>query len=198
MDITSVKGEDFLVIEGLVDGESEDLESVEVNDVTITDEDGNAITAEDLVASYDAGTVIEYAVDGAGYVTDIKVVFNVDDAVKGASISVGDEADVAYFFGMIGTNGKVTGSAKAIELVEEYDGAVIADVATAGSGMLGTIYTVDLTARNTKISTDTGISDYLDSVVEDVLEDEYDEDVYCAFVKVYENDTVDIVVYTVQ
>lgn len=190
IELTNDGDDDYFVLTGYLDGEKVELESVEVADVTL----GASIGTDDDFADLDAGTILELALDGAGKVTDADMLIDVNNVnanFYGESGSGDIDDGVYYAMGLIGTD-KVSGTYKYIELVDDYEGNVIAEVPTAGSMMKGTIYAVDLTGRKTVISVDDSISDYLATITDDMD----DTDICSAFVKVYDGDVIDIVVYT--
>ncbi len=200
IELTSNDDEDYLVITGYQDGKKVELESVTDSDVEIGASrivDGEVVdaifTIEDL-EDLEAGDVIEVALDASGKVTDIKVVY-ADGTLYDGDNEAEDDG-VFYAKGYINTK-KVSGTAKSIELAD-YNGAKwigFIDVVTAGSGMKGSIYDVNLTGRKTTVSVDDSIADYLGTLSDD-LDDMEEQDACFAVVKLYDGDTIDIVVYT--
>ena len=61
--------------------------------------------------------------------------------------------------------------------------------------MKGNIYLVEPGARKNTISVDTSIADYVDSLNDDLGAG---DEVYCAYAKLYDGDTVDVVVYKIK
>ena len=61
--------------------------------------------------------------------------------------------------------------------------------------MKGNIYFVEPGARKNTISVDTSIADYVDSLNDDLGTG---DEVYCAYAKLYDGDTVDVVVYKIK
>ncbi len=200
--------EDYIIIEGYMDGEKVTLETVadealeSAVDVTGLADDEDI---EDLEAYVD-GAVFEVALDGEGKITDIAVIFAADDfETAGVFGNDGDDEELPYYyFGAIATEKiKSSSSAKLITLIDLADGSEVIEVATAGSAMKGNIYNVDLTGRKAKFDVADSIADYVGSVIFDEMNaidtSEMDgEDVNYALVKVLEDDVIDIVVYTVE
>lgn len=194
-EIVSDGNDEYLTIDGYMDGKEVTLESVVADDVDITSNDktttANITTAEGLEA-VECGAIIEVSLDGAGKVDSINVLFTFEEAVYGDTVDNGNHEDgAAYLFGAI-VSDKATGSGKAIDLAEKYNGTVIENIATAGAGMKGNIYYVKNGARKNAISVDTSIADYVDSIDDSTGSG---DTVYLAFAKLYDGDTVDVVVY---
>ena len=201
-------GDDYFVITGYKDGKEVTLESVAIEDLSYlpyaVDEDGKdvyAVKDDSQFENLDGGAIAEISVDGAGKVDNVKVLFTFDDAEYGKKVEIGNlDEDAAYVYGAISSK-KVSGTGKVIDLTSTYvldadgkDQNVFASIATAGAGMKGNIYFVEPGARKNTISVDTSIADYVDSLAD---ADDGD-DVYCAFAKLYDGDTIDVVVYKVE
>lgn len=194
IELTAANDKDYLVINGYMDGEKVELESVEDADVVIS-ADNDVYTVEDL-ENLEVGDVIEVACDASGKVTDIKVVYANGKLYDGTNDK--DDDGIYYAKGFINSK-KVSGTAKSIELAN-YDGAEwkgFIDVVTAGSGMKGNIYNVNLNGKKHTVDVDDSIADYLGTLSDD-LDDMEGNDVCFAVVKLYDGDTIDIVVYTVK
>lgn len=193
--------DEYFVITGYKDGKEVTLESVLTEDLEYL---GTKATNESQLENLDGGALAEVSLDGAGKIDSIKVIFAFDDAVYGTKVDENDgdrEDGVAYVFGGISSK-SVSGTGKYIDLTSTYnwdntakeDTNVFASIATAGAGMKGNIYLVEPGARKNTISVDTSIADYVDSLAD---ADDGD-DVYCAFAKLYDGDTIDVVVYKVE
>lgn len=207
-ELTSNDDDDYFVITGYKDGKEVTLESVAIEDLSYlpyaVDEDGKdvyAVKDDSQFENLDGGAIAEISVNGAGKVDNVKVLFTFDDAEYGKKVEIGNlDEDAAYVYGAISSK-KVSGTGKVIDLTSTYvldadgkDQNVFASIATAGAGMKGNIYFVEPGARKNTISVDTSIADYVDSLAD---ADDGD-DVYCAFAKLYDGDTIDVVVYKVE
>lgn len=204
-ELTSNDDDDYFVITGYKDGKEVTLESVLAEDLDITIDLGpEDDDKENALENLAAGAIAEISLDGAGKIDNINVLFKYEEAQYGATVDEndGDRDDgVAYVFGAISSK-SVNGTGKYIDLTSTYDWDddakedtnVFASIATAGAGMKGNIYLVESGAKRNTLSVDTSIADYVDSL--DGAED--GDDVYCAFAKLYDGDTLDIVVYKVE
>lgn len=191
-EINSGDDDDYFVINGYMDGKEVTLESV--SDIDITDAAGNDIGA-DVLENLSGGAIAEVALDGAGKVETVKVLWTAEDAVYGDKLTAEDYEDgVAYVFGAIASD-KVSGTGKTIDLAKNYATEAFVNIATAGAGMKGNIYLVEQGARKNTVTVDTSIADYVGSLNEDL---EAGDTVYVAFAKLYDGDTVDVVVYEVK
>lgn len=199
-ELTSNDDNDYFVITGYKDGKEVTLESVAIEDLGY---DGTKVTTDSELEELDGGAIAEISVDGAGKIDNIKVLFKFDDAQYGTKIKDGNlDEDAAYVFGGISSK-SVSGTGKYIDLTSTYnwdnvakeDTNVFASIATAGAGMKGNIYLVEPGARKNTISVDTSIADYVDSLNDDLGAG---DEVYCAYAKLYDGDTVDVVVYKIK
>lgn len=191
-EINSGENDDYFVINGYMDGKEVSLESVVVSDITY---EGEAVTTSSAFENLSGGAIAEVALDGAGKVETVKVLWTAEDAVYGDKLTAEDYEDgVAYVFGAIASD-KVSGTGKTIDLAEAYNVEPFVNIATAGAGMKGNIYLVEQGARKNTVTVDTSIADYVGSLNEDL---EADDTVYVAFAKLYDGDTVDVVVYEVK
>ncbi len=192
-EITSNDDDDYFVINGYMDGKEVALESVAVSDITY---EGEVVTTDSAFENLSGGAIAEVALDGAGKVETVKVLWTAEKAVYGDKLTAEDYEDgVAYVFGAIASD-KVSGTGKVVDLVAEYsDAEAFVSIATAGAGMKGNIYLVEQGARKNTVTVDTSIADYVGSLNEDL---EADDTVYVAFAKLYDGDTVDVVVYEVK
>ena len=199
-ELTSNDDNDYFVITGYKDGKEVTLESVAIEDLGY---DGTKVTTDSELEELDGGAIAEISVDGAGKIDNIKVLFKFDDAQYGTKIEDGNlDEDAAYVFGGISSK-SVSGTGKYIDLTSTYnwdnvakeDTNVFASIATAGAGMKGNIYLVEPGARKNTISVDTSIADYVDSLNDDLGAG---DEVYCAYAKLYDGDTVDVVVYKIK
>lgn len=202
--ITSVElvaddDEDYYVIEGYKDGEKVTLETVAEEDVDYYNFESKAPSETNKMTALEdlEGAIAEISLDGAGKVDNIRLLFEMADAGYESGALVGKlDDDVAYVYGSI-VSKKAQGSGKVVEIATKY-GADEDDtraVATAGAGMKGNIYVIEQGARKIKVSVDTSIADYVGSL--DGTQDG-GEDIYFAFAKLYDGDTVDIVVYEIE
>lgn len=208
-ELTSNDDDDYFVITGYKDGKEVTLESVAIEDLSYlpyaVDEDGKdvyAVKDDSQFENLDGGAIAEISVNGAGKVDNVKVLFTFDDAEYGKKVEIGNlDEDAAYVYGAISSK-KVSGTGKVIDLTSTYvldadgkDQNVFASIATAGAGMKGNIYFVEPGARKNTISVDTSIADYVDSLNDDLGTG---DEVYCAYAKLYDGDTVDVVVYKIK
>ena len=208
-ELTSNDDDDYFVITGYKDGKEVTLESVAIEDLSYlpyaVDEDGKdvyAVKDDSQFENLDGGAIAEISVNGAGKVDNVKVLFTFDDAEYGKKVEIGNlDEDAAYVYGAISSK-KVSGTGKVIDLTSTYvldadgkDQNVFASIATAGAGMKGNIYLVESGARKNTISVDTSIADYVDSLNDDLGTG---DEVYCAYAKLYDGDTVDVVVYKIK
>ena len=208
-ELTSNDDDDYFVITGYKDGKEVTLESVAIEDLSYlpyaVDEDGKdvyAVKDDSQFENLDGGAIAEISVNGAGKVDNVKVLFTFDDAEYGKTVEIGNlDEDAAYVYGAISSK-KVSGTGKVIDLTSTYvldadgkDQNVFASIATAGAGMKGNIYFVEPGARKNTISVDTSIADYVDSLNDDLGTG---DEVYCAYAKLYDGDTVDVVVYKIK
>lgn len=192
-------GDEYFVITGYKDGKEVTLESVEIEDLGY---EGAKVTTDSELENLDGGAIAEISVDGAGKIDNVKVLFTFDDAEYGKKVEIGNlDEDAAYVYGAISSK-KVSGTGKVIDLTSTYvldadgkDQNVFASIATAGAGMKGNIYLVEPGARKNTISVDTSIADYVDSLNDDLGTG---DEVYCAYAKLYDGDTVDVVVYKIK
>ncbi len=192
-------GDEYFVITGYKDGKEVTLESVAIEDLGY---EGAKVTTDGELENLDGGAIAEISVDGAGKIDNVKVLFTFDDAEYGKKVEIGNlDEDAAYVYGAISSK-KVSGTGKVIDLTSSYvldadgkDQNVFASIATAGAGMKGNIYLVEPGARKNTISVDTSIADYVDSLNEDLGSG---DEVYCAYAKLYDGDTVDVVVYKIK
>lgn len=198
-ELTSNDDDDYFVITGYKDGKNVTLESVAIEDLGY---EGTKVTTDSELENLDGGAIAEISVDGAGKIDNIKVLFTFDDAEYGKKVEIGNlDEDAAYVYGAISSK-KVSGTGKVIDLTSSYvldadgkDQNVFASIATAGAGMKGNIYLVEPGARKNTISVDTSIADYVDSLNEDLGSG---DEVYCAYAKLYDGDTIDVVVYKIK
>lgn len=191
-ELTSNDDDDYFVITGYKDGKEVTLESVAIEDLGY---EGTKVTTDSELENLDGGAIAEISVDGAGKIDNIKVLFKFDDAQYGVTVSDGNlDEDAAYVYGAISSK-KVSGTGKVVDLAKDYSTASFASIATAGAGMKGNIYLVESGARKNTISVDTSIADYVDSLNDDLGTG---DEVYCAFAKLYDGDTVDVVVYKIK
>lgn len=189
-EINSGDDDDYFVINGYMDGKEVSLESVA--DITY---EGEVVTTDPAFENLSGGAIAEVALDAAGKVETVKVLWTAEDAVYGETHKEGNvEDEVAYVFGAIVSN-KVSGTGKTIDLAEKYNADPIVNIATAGAGMKGNIYLVEQGARKNTVTVDTSIADYVGSIDETT---ETGDTVYVAFAKLYDGDTVDVVVYEVK
>ena len=194
VELTSSDDDDYFVINGYMDGKEVTLESVVTSDIDITDAADEDIADEDCEA-LSGGAIAEVALDGAGKVDTVKVLWTAEDAVYGTTLKDGDvENEAAYVFGAIASD-KVSGTGKTIDLAEAYNVEPFVNIATAGAGMKGNIYLVEQGARKNTVTVDTSIADYVGSIDENT---ESGDTVYVAFAKLYDGDTVDVLVYEVE
>lgn len=192
-------GDEYFVITGYKDGKEVTLESVAIEDLGY---EGAKVTTDGELENLDGGAIAEISVDGAGKIDNVKVLFTFDDAEYGKKVEIGNlDEDAAYVYGAISSK-KVSGTGKVIDLTSTYvldadgkDQNVFASIATAGAGMKGNIYLVEPGARKNTISVDTSIADYVDSLNDDLGTG---DEVYCAYAKLYDGDTVDVVVYKIK
>ena len=192
-------GDEYFVITGYKDGKEVTLESVAIEDLGY---EGAKVTTDSELENLDGGAIAEISVDGAGKIDNVKVLFTFDDAEYGKKVEIGNlDEDAAYVYGAISSK-KVSGTGKVIDLTSTYvldadgkDQNVFASIATAGAGMKGNIYLVEPGARKNTISVDTSIADYVDSLNDDLGTG---DEVYCAYAKLYDGDTVDVVVYKIK
>lgn len=192
-------GDEYFVITGYKDGKEVTLESVAIEDLGY---EGAKVTTDGELENLDGGAIAEISVDGAGKIDNVKVLFTFDDAEYGKKVEIGNlDEDAAYVYGAISSK-KVSGTGKVIDLTSTYvldadgkDQNVFASIATAGAGMKGNIYLVEPGARKNTISVDTSIADYVDSLNDDLGAG---DEVYCAYAKLYDGDTVDVVVYKIK
>lgn len=192
-------GDEYFVITGYKDGKEVTLESVAIEDLGY---EGDKVTTDGELENLDGGAIAEISVDGAGKIDNVKVLFTFDDAEYGKKVEIGNlDEDAAYVYGAISSK-KVSGTGKVIDLTSTYvldadgkDQNVFASIATAGAGMKGNIYLVEPGARKNTISVDTSIADYVDSLNDDLGTG---DEVYCAYAKLYDGDTVDVVVYKIK
>ncbi len=206
--------EDYILIEGYMDGEKVTLESVaddaleSAMDIAVL---GEPMADYDDIETYVDGAVFEVALDGEGKITDINVIFAADDLTVAGELTGNEDDEMPYyFFGAIATEKMTSSSAKFIQLYDIENEEFLVDgeeekidFATAGSLMKGNIYNVDLTGRKAKFDVADSIADYVGTVIFDEYEDidlgEMDgEDVNFALVKVLEDEVIDIVVYTIE
>lgn len=198
-ELTSNDDDDYFVITGYKDGKNVTLESVAIEDLGY---EGTKVTTDSELENLDGGAIAEISVDGAGKIDNVKVLFTFDDAEYGKKVEIGNlDEDAAYVYGAISSK-KVSGTGKVIDLTSSYvldadgkDQNVFASIATAGAGMKGNIYLVEPGARKNTISVDTSIADYVDSLNEDLGSG---DEVYCAYAKLYDGDTIDVVVYKIK
>lgn len=192
-------GDEYFAITGYKDGKEVTLESVAIEDLGY---EGTKVTTDSELENLDGGAIAEISVDGAGKIDNVKVLFTFDDAEYGKKVEIGNlDEDAAYVYGAISSK-KVSGTGKVIDLTSTYvldadgkDQNVFASIATAGAGMKGNIYLVEPGARKNTISVDTSIADYVDSLNDDLGTG---DEVYCAYAKLYDGDTVDVVVYKIK
>lgn len=185
-------GDDYFVITGYKDGKEVTLESVAIEDLGY---EGTKVTTDSELENLDGGAIAEISVDGAGKIDNVKVLFKFDDAQYGVTVSNGNlDEDAAYVYGAISSK-KVSGTGKVVDLAKDYSTPSFASIATAGAGMKGNIYLVESGARKNTISVDTSIADYVDSLNDDLGAG---DEVYCAYAKLYDGDTVDVVVYKIK
>lgn len=185
-------GDDYFVITGYKDGKEVTLESVAIEDLGY---EGTKVTTDSELENLDGGAIAEISVDGAGKIDNVKVLFKFDDAQYGVTVSNGNlDEDAAYVYGAISSK-KVSGTGKVVDLAKDYSTPSFASIATAGAGMKGNIYLVESGARKNTISVDTSIADYVDSLNDDLGTG---DEVYCAYAKLYDGDTVDVVVYKIK
>lgn len=185
-------GDDYFVITGYKDGKEVTLESVAIEDLGY---EGTKVTTDSELENLDGGAIAEISVDGAGKIDNVKVLFKFDDAQYGVTVSNGNlDEDAAYVYGAISSK-KVSGTGKVVDLAKDYSTPSFASFATAGAGMKGNIYLVESGARKNTISVDTSIADYVDSLNDDLGAG---DEVYCAYAKLYDGDTVDVVVYKIK
>lgn len=191
-ELTSNDDDEYFVITGYKDGKEVTLETVLTEDLELL---GTKVTTEGDLEDLDGGAIAEISVDGAGKIDNVKVLFTFDDAKYGQFVKEGDlDEDAAYVYGAISSK-KASGTGKVVDLAKDYDTASFASIATAGAGMKGNIYLVESGARKNTISVDTSIADYVDSLNDDLGSG---DEVYCAFAKLYDGDTVDVVVYKIK
>lgn len=201
-ELTSNDDDDYFVITGYKDGKEVTLESVAIEDLSYlpyaVDEDGKdvyAVKDDSQFENLDGGAIAEISVNGAGKVDNVKVLFTFDDAEYGKTVEIGNlDEDAAYVYGAISSK-KVSGTGKVVDLAKDYSTPSFASIATAGAGMKGNIYLVESGARKNTISVDTSIADYVDSLNDDLGTG---DEVYCAYAKLYDGDTVDVVVYKIK
>ncbi len=185
-------GDEYFVITGYKDGKEVTLESVAIEDLGY---EGAKVTTDSELENLDGGAIAEISVDGAGKIDNVKVLFKFDDAQYGTKIEDGNlDEDAAYVYGAISSK-KVSGTGKVVDLAKDYSTASFASIATAGAGMKGNIYLVEPGARKNTISVDTSIADYVDSLNDDLGAG---DEVYCAYAKLYDGDTIDVVVYKIK
>lgn len=191
-ELTSNDDDEYFVITGYKDGKEVTLETVLTEDLELL---GTKVTTEGDLEDLDGGAIAEISVDGAGKIDNVKVLFTFDDAEYGQTVKEGDlDEDAAYVYGAISSK-KPSGTGKVVDLAKDYSTASFASIATAGAGMKGNIYLVEPGARKNTISVDTSIADYVDSLNDDLGAG---DEVYCAYAKLYDGDTVDVVVYKIK
>lgn len=201
-ELTSNDDDEYFVITGYKDGKEVTLESVAIEDITYlpytkdaSGDDVYAVETDSQLENLDGGAIAEISLDGAGKIDNIKVLFTFDDAEYGTKVEIGDlDNDAAYVYGAIASK-KVSGTGKVIDLTTEYGVDSFANIATGGAGMKGNIYLVESGARKNTVSVDTSISDYVDSLNDDLGSG---DEVYCAYAKLFDGDTIDVVVYKIK
>jgi hypothetical protein len=201
--------EAYLVITGYMNGEEVTLETVADTDLasafTVVDLEGNEVA--DFYENYDAedyteGAVLEVALDDAGLVTDIKVVYTKAedfDVLYDTDYDYEDEDGIAYFAGLL-IDEEVDGN---YTMLGAADGVTeVAEINVKNAR----IYSVDMTRKTTKFAVEDSIDSFLDTLIyddedrtildTDTMEDEESE--YCfAVAKVVDGYAIDVVVYTV-
>ncbi len=192
--------DDFFEIKGYKDGKEVTLETVPEKDLEISDFEGNSYYIGDF-ENLSGGSIAEISIDWTGKVDCVRVLFETEDAEYGEggvkSEGYFDEG-AAYAYGSI-VSKKAIGSGKVIDLAKEYvedDTDVLAELVTAGGNMKGSIYLVEQGARKNAIKVDNVfIEDYVGLIDEFT---EAGDDIYFAFAKLYDGDTIDIVIYEIE
>ncbi len=208
-------GEKYILVNGYLNGEEITLKTKaddnlkEAVEITVL---GEPMDDYADIENYCNGAIFEVKLttNGVALITKINIVFEGAEAFwdgipEGRELTSNeDDALPYYYFGAIATEKiKSSSSAKFIELIDLADGSEVIEVATAGSFMKGNIYNVDLTGRKAKYYVADSIADYVGSVIYDNngnidFADMDGEDVNFALVKVFEDEVIDIVVYTVE
>ena len=195
-------GEEFLVINGYMNGEEVTFETVADADICAAVEvyDLEGWFVEDFYDNYDEygdGTIIEVATDYKGFVTDIIICTNnlLDSYKFDDNYDVYDEEGVAYYAGLLideELDGYYTRLGKA-------DGVtVVAEINVKNAR----IYNVDKTRKTTGYSVEDSIEGFLGSFIycDDALDTdmmiEEEINVCYAVAKVVDGYEIDILVYT--
>ena len=213
---TNEDDEEYIIINGYMNGEEVTLETVAdasleaAIDVTLLGAEDEAAAA-DFFANceedeYAEGAVYEVAVDEAGLVTDINIVF-LNDKEAGYVANEGydyeDETGVAYYYGMLigeelDGNYTLLGNEDGVKF--DFATGIESEINVKGARIIN----VDKTRKTIKYAVEDSLDSFLDTVVYDdedrtVMAPEAmdEETVNYAFVKVVDGDVIDVVVYSI-